>query len=1262
MGGSERGWWDAEVGRAAARVARADPRAPGGLLPDLEDLEAAVAAVRGRGHPAGSSSPPRPPAAGPRALPADLRRLALSKEPWHRAVAWRLLRLLSSGARPGALESLDADPLARGFWARACDGAGGAPEQFEALALCRAWATGRARELPAAVAAGLVATAGDSGARAFWQVLQLLRLLAERSPAQLTRHRGLEPLMLAACGDVAPRKGDLPSAQAVQLANACARAVGAALADPRAFEQAEGDGWSALAPVLAPLMEAAAAHSPPGGAPSAGGAGGGHAGEGGVGGDGGQGAAPVGGWGADEALGSCCLGLGRVVRTWGGLFALLSSGGSRPSALGCLTWAYRTTGRRDVSRRLLLLFFHFIGVPAPHSLEAASRDDPADPAETAPFSGAALPADASGALFRALLLHGFVEAGGAEALLLAVERGPDPESAAELLANVVYLSEVLLPASWASRLHELAPSFAGRGASRLVQDSVRRVMQRHLESGSFFNGEAASGGSRAVPAFEGFGLGGDGVLPGDGSLLPIGLTSSTLLAGEEEGGALTLAASDIRGLVTGAHKASGLAAKTVWSRAEMDYMMLATGVTCKRSCEWGAWDWVAVLRWVKGPLAAGEGWHVSLSSKFIKRVCAFFCKRLSTVPRNHPSADLIVESGHGLLRSLLATEAGQACLSGAGSGNSKCRLLKFGIRALHLEAARERSLRKRIFHPLVLQKTLGGELLGMLTSAMNSPAGEAVLRKHGFHETIESIFQLEARSDLHSIIIHSIDFKHPRAPRRFLEIVGQLPNAESRFVGLSVGRQIIEALPWLAAGLQPGTYRLQTNPMHEGDQDAAHTATPDASAVAASAAGAGAEPAQPLLEHSWSVATWITSLLLRRALVSAGEERDVAVALLGALHRKGYGDSVVAVKPDVAALAEEPATQPVLLRMLASRGGQKYLQGSEWLGHELVQWSQGGPKSDDFGRRVERYFAEVQGLALPGYGDPASAGRAPPPIPSCSSEEARVLATDCLRTCLPMHLCGALASSPAGAATVASRYLDALLQSLRELKFPVRERVAAAVSLGQLAGAGDHGFALAKNSGGLRDLLALTRSAGHFELRAACMLAVSLCAWHPSARAFLLQAGWHTRTVRQSDLCRYALCLPEGIYPGAHSVPGAPAAKPGLGMGHSPTSAPAWDSGKAEAAKDAATASLEALAAMSNPVPSAQKAARDSLRDLRRKHPSLFKQESFFLSAVAILESSALRSASARRFVWDLFNEGLHGVDSVDEGVGEGGASSGPES
>ena len=623
-----------------------------------------------------------------------------------------------------------------------------------------------------------------------------------------------------------------------------------------------------------------------------------------------------------------------------------------------------------------------------------------------------------------------------------------------------------------------------------------------------------------------------------------------------------------------------------------------------------------------------------------------------------------MESGHGLVRSLLATEAGQACLSGAGSGNSKCRLVKFGIRALHLEAARETSLRKRIFHPLVLQKTLGGELLGMLTSAMNSPEGEAVLRKHGFHETIESIFQIEARSDLHSIIIHSIDSKHPRAPRRFLEIVGQLPNAESRFVCLSVVRKIREALPWLAAGLQPGIYRLQTiNPMHEGDQNAAHTATPDASAVAASAAGAGGEPAQPLLELAWSVATWITSLLLGRALVSAGEERDVAVAFLGALHGKGYGDSVVAVKPDVAALAEEPATQPVLLRMLASRGGQKYLQGSEWLGHELLQWSQGGPKSDDFGRRVERYFAEVQGLALPGDGDPAGAGRAPPPIPSCSSEEARVLATDCLRPCLPMHLCGALASSPAGAATVASRYLDALLQSLREVKFPVRERVAAAVSLGQLAGAGDHGFALAKNSGGLRDLLALARSAGHFELRAACMLALSLCAWHPSARAFLLQAGWHTRTVRQSDLCRYALCLPEGIYPGAHSVPGAPAAKPGLGMGHSPTSAPARDSGKPEAAvKDAATASLEALAAMSNPVPSAQKAARDSLRDFRRKHTGLFKQESFFLSAVAILESSALSSASARRFVWDLFNEGLHGVDSVGEGGGEGGASSGPES
>ncbi len=83
--------------------------------------------------------------------------------------------------------------------------------------------------------------------------------------------------------------------------------------------------------------------------------------------------------------------------------------------------------------------------------------------------------------------------------------------------------------------------------------------------------------------------------------------------------------------------------------------------------------------------------------------------------------------------------------------------------------------------------------------------------------------------------------------------------------------------------------------------------------------------------------------------------------------------------------------------------------------------------------------------------------------------------------------------------------------------------------------------------------------------------------------------------------------------------------------------------------------------AMSNPVPSTQSAARSSLRALRRKHPSLFKQESFFLSTVAMLEKYRY-SASARRYVWDLFNEGLQDFDSEGEGVEEGSTSADPES
>ena len=64
-----------------------------------------------------------------------------------------------------------------------------------------------------------------------------------------------------------------------------------------------------------------------------------------------------------------------------------------------------------------------------------------------PCLGADIPGGPSGGLFRALTLYGFMESGGAEALILAIEEGSDPEDAAELLAKVVYLSGVLLPLS-----------------------------------------------------------------------------------------------------------------------------------------------------------------------------------------------------------------------------------------------------------------------------------------------------------------------------------------------------------------------------------------------------------------------------------------------------------------------------------------------------------------------------------------------------------------------------------------------------------------------------------------------------------------------------------------------------------------------------------------------------------------------------------------------------------------------------------------------
>ena len=74
---------------------------------------------------------------------------------------------------------------------------------------------------------------------------------------------------------------------------------------------------------------------------------------------------------------------------------------------------------------------------------------------------------------------------------------------------------------------------------------------------------------------------------------------------------------------------------------------------------------------------------------------------------------------------------------------------------------------------------------------------------------------------------------------------------------------------------------------------------------------------------------------------------------------------------------------------------------------------------------------------------------------------------------------------------------------------------------------------------------------------------------------------------------------------------------------------------------------------MSNPVLSTQGAAQKSLFNLRRRHPGLFKRESSFLSTVAMLEKFRY-SASARRLVWNLFNEGLKGTIGNREGGSHG--------
>ena len=741
--------------RQLRAVHAADPAACG---PELEDLE--LAARRRSGAQAGG----RPL----EALPAELAALALAADPWLRAVAWRLLRLRGAAALYAVA---GADRAVQAALARGAEGGGGPLEQYEALALVRAWLRHGAAAvppLPGAVLAGVVALARGGGSRTHWQAFQLLRLLAARDPEGLARHGGLGPLLRAAAG-VGVDKG-LARPQYKAMLEAGALAASKVLAHPGARHVAGLPPWVALDLLLSQILDQGF------GAPAEA--------EAEAEGEAEAGAAEAAEGEADVLSGEAVVGLLNLMKTWPGLIAWMSAsanaahrtvGGKRAratSGVEILVETFRASDRPAVRRLLLLAFCRMLSLP-PHPSIAERLD--AGFLEREP----PLPSGAFHTVHTAVLLCGLMKAGLVGALIEATQAKREPLAAAFLLTQLGDLVKVLLPEEFTARIRHAVHASSDNwerdtdfGCSELHNLGIHTKV---IAAAELLGPAGMHTALAKVSQFE---------------------KIASVDAGAAPSGAPWGAEGGDPGAAGGAAAQQMLRSFSMLGAEALAATIAETKLLEHRSKDWHRWNWDAICAWAKGPLRTAAGFECAAKTKALKRLAAFFCKRAAAVPRRHKAAALIATCGAHFVDALLQTPAGQRFLTNSPEGD-EYDLLKTVLRALQLEASQGARLGGRLFHPLAVAETLSVETLRMLARAWSTKEGHALLGRFGLSDALESAFRLD-RGDLHWSVLSALDFQACLASAEGRGLLAQAAAAEfrtTRLMCLARCKDLVAAAP-----------------------------------------------------------------------------------------------------------------------------------------------------------------------------------------------------------------------------------------------------------------------------------------------------------------------------------------------------------------------------------------------------------------------------------------------------------------------------------
>ena len=172
-------------------------------------------------------------------------------------------------------------------------------------------------------------------------------------------------------------------------------------------------------------------------------------------------------------------------------------------------------------------------------------------------------------------------------------------------------------------------------------------------------------------------------------------------------------------------------------------LMGDSGVLKYSSKYWKNWKWeylVLILDLCKG--IPEEGIKLCMRSKLLKRVFAFYAKRLPEVPIDNYKGRVSVQCGMELMKLLIETEEGRNFLSGKSSFMDQLpevNVFETIVKGLEMETLSEETKKGRIFHPALVKHTHSFGLLRMALEIANTRRGIHMLYRFGITQALEHV-------------------------------------------------------------------------------------------------------------------------------------------------------------------------------------------------------------------------------------------------------------------------------------------------------------------------------------------------------------------------------------------------------------------------------------------------------------------------------------------------------------------------------------------